>query len=42
MVLKFDKNNLYIMEDWWVQHNSGKTLISAALAKKVLPFGKQY
>lgn len=35
-----DKNNLYIMEDWWVQHNSGKTLISAVLAKKVLPFGK--
>lgn len=35
-----DKNNLYIMEDWWVQHNSGKTLICFALAKQILKYGK--
>lgn len=35
-----DNNNLYIMENWWVQHNSGKTLLSAALCRKVKPFGK--
>lgn len=35
-----DGNHLYIMEDWWVQHNSGKSLIAFALTKKVIEFGR--
>ena len=35
-----DGNHLYIMEDWWVQHNSGKTLVALALAKQVAQYGR--
>lgn len=35
-----DGNHLYIMEDWWIQHNSGKTLVSLALAKEVSKYGR--
>lgn len=35
-----DGNHLYIMEDWWVQHNSGKSVVAMMLALEVSKHGR--